>query len=82
MRKIIDIDEALLPKLKLLAAIEGVSVKKLMEKSVEWYLDYKQQERIQSMSAEEKEDLGLLLLMQQAAIDKTISEEELFKGKE
>ncbi|WP_459210342.1 hypothetical protein [Aquimarina rhabdastrellae] len=81
MKKIIDIDEELVPKLKLLAALEGVSVKKLMEKSVSWYIEFKQKERIQNMSVEEREDLGLLLLMQQVSLEGTVTEEELFKKK-
>lgn len=78
MRKIIDIDKALIPKLKLLAAIESKSVKKLMEDAILWYVDHKQKERMNSLSSSEKEDLGLLLLMQQAAIDTTVTENELF----
>ncbi len=80
MRKIIDIEEQLLPKLKLLAAIENSSVKKVMEDAVSWYIEHKQKERMDSLSIDQKEDLGLLLLMQQATINSTVSEEELFKS--
>ncbi|WP_024769714.1 hypothetical protein [Aquimarina macrocephali] len=79
MRKIIDIDDKIIPKLKLIAAIEGSSVKKTMEKAIVWYIKQKQKEQMAVMSLEQKEDLGLLLLMQQANAQSTVSEEELFK---
>ncbi len=79
MRKIIDIDDKMIPKLKLLAAIESSSVKKVMEDAITWYIEHKQKEQINTMSLEQKEDLGLLLLMQQANMSSLVSEEELFK---
>ncbi len=79
MRKIIDIDDKMIPKLKLLAAIESSSVKKIMEDAITWYIEHKQKEQINAMSLEQKEDLGLLLLMQQANTSSLVSEEELFK---
>jgi predicted DNA-binding protein (UPF0278 family) len=80
MRKIIDIDEQIIPKLKLIAAIEGSSVKKTMEKAIVWYIEQKQKEQMDAMSLDQKEDLGLLLLMQQANAQSTVSTEELFKS--
>ncbi len=79
MRKIIDIDEQIIPKLKLLAAIEGSSVKKVMEDAISWYIEHKQKEQMNAMSLDQKEDLGLLLLMQQANAAVVVNEEELFK---
>ncbi len=78
MRKIIDIDDQIIPKLKLLAALEDSSVKKVMEDAISWYIDHKQNEQLKKMSAAQKEDLGLLLLLQQANMDTTISEKDLF----
>ncbi len=78
MRKIIDIDEQIIPKLKLIAAIEDSSVKKVMEDAILWYIEQKEKEQIEAMSLDQKEDLGLLLLMQKANSSITISEEELF----
>ena len=78
MRKIIDIDTNLLPKLKLLAAIENTSVKKLMENAVAHYVEAKQQERMQGMGTNQKEDLGLLLLMQRASSTDALPAEVLF----
>ncbi|MBL0684584.1 hypothetical protein [Aquimarina mytili] len=80
MRKIIDINEQIIPKLKLIAAIESSSVKKVMEDAITWYVEHKQKEQINAMSLDQKEDLGLLLLLQQAKTTTAISEEELFKS--
>lgn len=80
MKKIIDIDEQIIPKLKIIAAIEGSSVKKIMEKAIIQYIEQKQKEQMDSLSLDQKEDLGLLLLMQQANAQVTVSEEELFNS--
>ncbi|MBE0424937.1 MAG: hypothetical protein IBX66_13560 [Lutibacter sp.] len=65
MRKNIDIDEVTLTKLKLLSVFEDNSVKGLMEEAVTWFVAEKTKQRFNKLSQEEKEDLGLLLLMQQ-----------------
>ncbi|MEH6407609.1 MAG: hypothetical protein V7767_10025 [Leeuwenhoekiella sp.] len=78
MRKNIDLDEPTLTKLKILSAFENLSVKSLMEKAIRTYVKDKEQKRLDSLSDAEKEDLGLLLLMQQADIDDLVSEEEIF----
>jgi uncharacterized protein YbgA (DUF1722 family) len=78
MRKNIDIDESLLTKLKILSAFEEISVKALMEKAINFYVEQKEKERLKALSKEEKEDLGLLLLMQQADRDDVVSREEVF----
>ncbi|EZH72412.1 hypothetical protein ATO12_23455 [Aquimarina atlantica] len=80
MRKIIDIDEEIIPKLKIIAAIEGSSVKKIMEKAITHYIEQKQKEQMDSLSLDQKEDLGLLLLMQQANAQSIVNEEELFNS--
>jgi hypothetical protein len=79
MKKLIEIDNSILTKLKLLSAFEGLSVKALMEKAVEVFVKTKEKEQLDSLSEEEKEDIGLLLLMQQADRAKTVSREEIFK---
>lgn len=79
MRKNIDIDDLTLTKLKILYAFENTSVKALMEKAIGSYVQNKEKERLAAMNDEEKEDLGLLLLMQQADRSETMSEEEVFK---
>jgi len=78
MRKNIDIDEGTLTKLKVISAFENTSVKGLMEQAVSWFVSNKEKQRLDNMTAEEKEDLGLLLLMQQVDRTDTGSEKEFF----
>ena len=80
MKKNIDIEEPILTKLKIIAAFENMSVKALMEKAVSYFVAEKERERLENLSDAEKEDLGLLLLMQQVDKDETVSEEEFFKA--
>lgn len=79
MRKNIDIDETTLTKLKVLSAFEDMSVKALMEKAVNFFVLHKENERLESMTDEEKEDLGLLMLMQQADRKDTVSRDEIME---
>ncbi len=80
MRKNIDIDESLLTKLKILSAFEELSVKSLMEKAVSFYVEYKENEKLKALSEEEKEDLGLLLLMQQSDRSDVVSREDVMNA--
>lgn len=80
MRKNIDIDERVLTKLKLLSAFEETSVKSLMEKAISFYVEVKEKERLKSLSDEEKEDLGLLLLMQQSDREDVVSREDVMSA--
>ena len=82
MRKNIDIDDILLKKLKLLSAFEETSVKSIMEKAVSFYVEHKENERLKTLSEEEKEDLGLLLLMQQSNRTDVVSREEIMNALE
>ena len=79
MKKLVEIDETLLTKLKVLSAFEGLSVKALMEKAIELFVKNKEKEQFDNLSQEQKEDIGLLILMQQADRTKTVSREEVFK---
>lgn len=80
MKKIIDVEESLLVKLKIVAAFENLSVKALMELAVEQFVTEKERERLNKMTDEEKEDIGLLLLMQQVDKTDTVSKEEFMKA--
>jgi hypothetical protein len=80
MLKNIDIDQKTLTKLKILSAFEDTSVKSLMERAVNFFIEHKEKERLANLSEEEKEDLGLLLLMQQADSTDTASEEDFFNA--
>jgi len=77
MRKNIDIDETTLTKLKVLSAFENMSVKALMEKAVKLFVSNKENEKFENMSTQEKEDLGLLILMQQSDRKDTVSRDEI-----
>ena len=78
MRKIIDVQDDLIPKLKLIAAIENSSVKKVIEEAVAFYIDYKRENRLQQLSAEQKEDLAFMFLLKDIEVTETITKEELF----
>lgn len=80
MKKNIDIDETILTKLKILSAFENMSVKALMEKAISFFVEHKEKERLNALSEEEKEDLGLLLLMQQVDRTETVSREEVMNA--
>lgn len=80
IKKLIEVDRSLVTKLKVLSAFENLSVKALMEKAIQEFVAKKEIERIESLSTEEKEDLGLLLLMQQADRKDFVTEEEFFEA--
>ncbi len=79
MRKLIDIDEATLTKLKVISIFEKTNVKKLIETAVQTYVKNKQSDQFNNLTDEEKEDIGLLMLMQEADRNDKVSEEEIFK---
>lgn len=80
MRKNIDIEENILTKLKIISAFEELSVKSVMEKAISFYVEHKENERLKSLSEEEKEDFGLLLLMQQADRKEVVGRDEIMKA--
>ena len=55
-----------------------MSVKALMEKAVKLFVEEKEANRAGMMSDEEKEDLGLWLLMQEST-GEYVDEKEIFK---
>lgn len=77
MRKNIDIEENVLTKLKILSAFEELSVKSLMEKAVSFYVEYKENEKLKYLSEEDREDIGLLLLMQKSDRTDIVSRDEV-----
>lgn len=79
MRKNIDIDEVTLTKLKILSVFENNSVKGLMEEAISWYVETKEKQRLDELSTEEKEDLGLLFLMQQVDRNDVAKKEDVMK---
>lgn len=79
MRKNIDVDELTLKKMKLISAHEKMSVKALMENAVQWFVKSKEVEKYASLTDEEKEDIGLLVLMQEGEPTDTVPEEDILK---
>ncbi|CAI8273131.1 MAG: Uncharacterised protein [Polaribacter sp. SA4-10] len=80
MKKLIEIEDTVLTKLKVLSAFEGLSVKALMEKAVELFVKSKEKEQLDRLTQEQKEDIGLLLLMQQTNRTDTVPEETFLKA--
>jgi hypothetical protein len=79
MRKLIDIDETTLTKLKVISIFEKISVKGLIENAVQTYVKDKQSSQFNNLSEEEKEDMGMLILMQEADRTEFVSREEIMK---
>lgn len=79
MRKLIDLDQNTLTKLKFLSVFENISVKALMETAIQSFVKEKENERFKKLTDEEKEDLGMLMLMQECNRNEKVSEEEIFK---
>lgn len=79
MRKLIDLDQTTLTKLKFLSVFENISVKALMENAIQSYVKSKEKERFDKLTDEEKEDLGMLMLMQEADRIEFVSRKEIMK---
>lgn len=79
MRKLIDLDQTTLTKLKFISAFENLSVKALIENAIQNYVKNQEKARFDKLTDEEKEDLGLLLLMQEADRTEKVDKEEIFK---
>jgi hypothetical protein len=79
MRKLIDIDETTLTKLKVISIFEKTSVKGLIENAVQMYVKNKQSSQFKNLTDEEKEDIGMLMLMQEADRNDKVTEEEIFR---
>lgn len=80
MKKLIDLDEKTVKKLKYIAAAEDMSVKMLMEEAIDIYVKQKESERFENLTDEEKEDMGLLMLMQESDLEDLVSREEIMKA--
>ena len=79
MRKLIDLDQTTLTKLKMLSVFEHLSVKALIENAVHTYVKSKEKERFDKLTDEEKEDLGMLMLMQEVDRNNLVSRDEIMK---
>ena len=79
MRKLIDLDQTTLTKLKFISVFENLSVKALIENAIQNYVKNQEKARFDKLTDDEKEDLGLLLLMQEADRTEKVDKEEIFK---
>ena len=80
MKKLIDLDEKTVKKLKYIAVAQDMSVKMVMEEAVQLYVKQKESERFENLTDEEKEDMGLLMLMQESDLEDLVSREEIMKA--
>ncbi|WP_291103276.1 MULTISPECIES: hypothetical protein [unclassified Flavobacterium] len=78
MKQFVDLDKTTLMKLKLISTIEKVSSDDLIQKIVESYVENVWLKKFSGLTDEEKEDLGLLMLMQEADRNDKVSREEIF----
>ena len=80
MRKLIDLDETTLTKLKIISVFEKMSVKALIENSVQSYVKNTELEKYKNLTDDEKEDIGMLILMQESDRNDLVSREEIFNA--
>jgi hypothetical protein len=80
MKQNIDIDEATLSKLKIISSTQGLSIKAILERAVNSFIKNIEKEKFEQLNDQEKEDLGLMILMQQANKNETVSEDEFFQS--
>ena len=78
MKQTVNLDETTLMKLKMISAIEKVSSDDLIQKIVKAYVEELWLKKFSGLSDEEKEDFGLLMLMQEVDRNIKVSTEEIF----
>jgi hypothetical protein len=78
MKQFVDLDKTTLTKLQMISNIEKVSFDELIQKIVKASVDELWLEKISGLTDEDKEDFGLLLLMQEADRNDKVSKEEIF----
>lgn len=78
MKQFVDIDKTTLMKLKMISVIEKVSSDELIQKIVKSYVEELWLKKFSGLTDEEKEDFGLLMLMQEADRNDKVSREEIF----
>ena len=78
MKQFIDLDKTTFMKLKMISTIEKVSSDELIQKIVWDSVEELWLKKIIGLTDEEKEDFGLLMLMQEADRNDKVSREEIF----
>lgn len=80
MKKLLDVDDLTVKKLRYITASEDSSVKFLMEDAIQVQGKNKESERFENLTDAEKEDIGLFMLMQESDLDDLVSREEIMKA--
>jgi hypothetical protein len=78
MKQFVDLDETTLMKLQMISVIENVNYDVLIQKAVKSYVEDAWLKNCSSLSDEEKEDFGLLMMMQEVDRNDKVREEEIF----
>lgn len=78
MKQFVDIDKITLTKLQMIAAIDKVSSDSLIQNILKSYGEELWLKKINGLTNEEKEDLGLLMLMKESDRNDKGSEKEIF----
>jgi hypothetical protein len=78
MKHFIDLRKTTLMKLKMISTLEEVSSDELIQKIVESYVDELWMEKFSGLTDDEKEDFGMLMLMQEVDRNDKVSREEIF----
>lgn len=78
MKQFVDLDKTTLMKLQMISVIEKVSSDDLIQKIVKAYVEELWLKKISGLTDEEKEDFGLLMLMQEVDRNDKVSREEIF----
>jgi hypothetical protein len=78
MKQFVDLDKTTLMKLQMISVIEKVSPDVLIQKTVKSYVEDVWLRNFSGLTDEEKEDFGLLIMMQEADRNDKVSRDEIF----
>ncbi len=78
MKQIVDFDKTTLKKLQMISVVEKVSCDELIQKIVKVSVEKLWLKKISRLTDDEKEDFGLLMLMQEADRNDKVSREGIF----
>ena len=78
MKQFVDLDKITLMKLQMISNIEKVSSDELIQKILKASVEELWLKKFSGLTDEEKEDFGLLMLMQEADRNDKVSREEIF----
>jgi hypothetical protein len=78
MKQFVNLDKITLMKLQMISTIEKVNPDALIQKIVKSSVEDVWLKNFSTLTDEEKEDLGLLMMMQEADRNDKVSKEEIF----